>query len=41
MIVALDPVNFEKPYCQKVEGVSTVMQSTPPGLGGKKRLTKG
>src|SRR5690242_6209567 len=41
VIVALDPVNFEKPYCQHVEGVSTVMKSTPPALDGKKRLTKG
>jgi hypothetical protein len=41
VIVALDPVNFEKPYCQQVEGVSTVMKSTPPALDGKKRLTKG
>lgn len=41
VIVALDPVNFEKPYCQKVEGIYTVLKSTPPALGGKKRLTKG
>jgi hypothetical protein len=41
VIVALDPVNFEKPYCQQVEGVSTVMKSTPPTLDGKKRLTRG
>jgi len=25
LVVALDPVNFEKPYTQKLEGVSTVM----------------
>ena len=41
VIVALDPVNFEKPYCQQVEGVSTAMKSTPPALEGKKRLPKG
>lgn len=31
LVVALDPVNFEKPYTEKLEGVSTVMKSTPPG----------
>jgi len=31
LIVALDPVNFETPYTKKLEGVSTVMKSTPPG----------
>lgn len=41
VVVALDPVNFEKPYTEKLEGVSTVMKSTPPALDGKKRLTKG
>lgn len=41
LIVALDPVNFEKPYTEKLEGVSTVMKSTPPGPGGEKRLTPG
>lgn len=41
LIVALDPVNFEKPYTKKLEGVSTVLKSTPPGLGGEKRLTPG
>ena len=30
LVVALDPVNFEKPYTKKLEGVSTVMKSTPP-----------
>jgi hypothetical protein len=40
VVVALDAVNFEKPYCQQVEGVSTIMKSTPPALDGKKRLTK-
>ena len=41
LIVAIDPVNFEKPYTQKLEGVSTVLKSTPPALDGEKRLTKG
>ena len=41
LIVALDPVNFETPYTKKLEGVSTVMKSTPPGPQGEKRLTPG
>lgn len=41
LVVALDPVNFEKPYTEKLEGVSTVMKSTPPGPHGGKRLTSG
>lgn len=41
LVVALDPVNFEKPYTRSLEGVSTVMKSTPPGPGGEKRLTPG
>lgn len=42
LVVALDPVNFEKPYTQELEGVSTVMKSTPPPpKGQKKRLTPG
>jgi hypothetical protein len=41
LIVALDPVNFEKPYTEKLEGVSTVIKSTPPGPAGEKRLTAG
>jgi hypothetical protein len=41
LVVALDPVNFEKPYTKSLEGVSTVMKSTPPGPGGEKRLTPG
>jgi len=39
LVVALDPVNFETPYTKKLEGVSTVMKSTPPGPKGQKRLT--
>jgi hypothetical protein len=41
LVVALDPVNFEKPYTAELEGVSTVMKSTPPGPKGQKRLTSG
>ena len=41
LVVALDPVNFEKPYTEELEGVSTVMKSTPPGPKGQKRLTPG
>lgn len=41
LVVALDPVNFEKPYTRKLEAVSTVMKSTPPGPDGAKRLTPG
>ena len=41
VVVALDPVNFETPYTKKLEGVSTVMKSTPPGPKGQKRLTPG
>ncbi len=41
LIVALDPVNFEKPYTEKLQGISTVLKSTPPGPEGEKRLTAG
>lgn len=42
LVVALDPVNFEKPYTEALEGVCTVMKSTPPPpRGQKKRLTPG
>jgi hypothetical protein len=41
VVVALDPVNFEKPYTEKLEGVSTVRKSTPPDLHGQARLTHG
>ncbi len=41
LIVALDPVNFEKPYTRELEAVCTVMKSTPPGPKGEKRLTSG
>ncbi len=41
LVVALDPVNFEKPYTKQLEAVCTVMKSTPPGQHGEKRLTPG
>jgi hypothetical protein len=41
LVVAVDPVNFEKPYTKKVEGVSTVYKSTPPDANGQARLTSG
>lgn len=41
LVVAVDPVNFEKPYTQKLEGVSRVMKDTPPCLGHPKRITRG
>ena len=41
LVVAIDPVNFEKPYTQALQGVSTVLKSTPPGPRDEKRLTPG
>lgn len=41
LVIAVDPVNFEKPYTHALEGVSTVRKSTPPALGGEARLTPG
>ncbi len=41
VIVALDMVNFEQPYAEHVEGISTVHKATPPGPDGKARLTSG
>ena len=35
LVVAVDPVNFEKPYAKAIEGVSVVHKATPPGLDGK------
>ena len=35
VVVALDPVNFEKPYTTELAGVSTVHKSTPPLCGGR------
>jgi hypothetical protein len=41
LVIAVDPVNFEKPYTEKLEGVSHVIKSTPPSLDGEKRVTRG
>ncbi len=41
LVVAIDPVNFEKPYTHQLPGVSTVHKSTPPALDGSARLTRG
>jgi hypothetical protein len=41
LVVAIDPVNFEKPYSKKLEGVSTVHKSLPPNHKGEAHLAKG
>lgn len=41
LVVAIDPVNFEKPYTHHLEGVCTVHKSTPPDRYGKARLARG
>jgi hypothetical protein len=41
LVVAIDPVNFEKPYTHELEGVSTVYKSCPPDRNGKARLARG
>jgi hypothetical protein len=41
LVIAVDPVNFEKPYTRELEGVSRVMKDTPPCLGHPKRITRG
>jgi hypothetical protein len=41
LVVAVDLVNFEKPYAKAIEGVSIVHKATPPGLDGKARLAHG
>ncbi len=41
LVVAVDPVNFEKPYTRKLEGASQVHKSTPPALNGQARITRG
>ena len=41
LVVAVDPVNFEKPYTKALEGVSIVHKATPPDLMGHARLTHG
>jgi hypothetical protein len=34
-------VNFEKPYTQELEGISTVHKRCPPGRQGQVRLVRG
>ena len=41
LVVAVDPVNFEKPYAKAIEGVSIVHKATPPDLSGHARLAHG
>jgi hypothetical protein len=41
LVVAVDPVNFEKPYTEALEGVSVVHKATPPDLSGHARLARG
>lgn len=41
LVVALDPVNFEKPYTHLLEGISTVHKSSPPDRHGQARLVRG
>jgi len=41
LVVAVDPVNFEKPYTQALEGVSIIHKSTPPDLRGRTRMAHG
>jgi len=41
LVVAVDPVNFEKPYTQALAGVSVVHKATPPDLAGHARLAHG
>jgi len=41
LVVAVDPVNFEKPYVKNIEGISVVHKATPPDLTGHARLAHG
>jgi hypothetical protein len=41
LVVAIDPVQFEKPYARHMEGVSRIHKSRPPDLEGKARITWG
>jgi hypothetical protein len=41
LVAAVDPVNFEKPYVKRIEGISTVHKCTPPDLSGHARLAHG
>ena len=49
LLVAVDPLNLEKAYARKIEGISQVLKKTPPGFPpnskptgkNKGRLTRG
>jgi len=41
LVVAVDPVNFEKPYVKVIEGASIVHKATPPDMTGHARLAHG
>jgi hypothetical protein len=41
IVVAVDPVNLEKPYAEAIEGVSVEHKATPPALDGQARLAHG
>lgn len=41
LVVAIDPVQFEKPYARRMEGVSRVHKSRPPNVNGRARITWG
>jgi hypothetical protein len=41
LVVAVDPVNFEKPYLKSLQGASIVHKATPPDLSGHARLAHG
>jgi hypothetical protein len=41
LVVAVDPVNFEKPYVKSLQGASIVHKATPPDLSGHARLAHG
>ena len=39
--MAIDPVNFEKPYTHALAGVSTVYKNSRPDREGTARLVRG
>ena len=41
LVIAIDPVNFEKPYTYELEGIDRVIKSTPPSLDHAQRVTRG
>jgi len=41
LVVAIDPVQFEKPYARRIEGVSRVHKSRPPDVRGRPGLRGG